>query len=76
MRVISTCALVGAPTLLRMFGASWGAPLATTAAVFPMLVDEFDGDVIVPPGAMLFLSGDTAPGAATEISLTWEEVLA
>ncbi len=74
MRVVSTCTLDAAPTLIRMFGASWGAPLATTAAVFPMLVDEFDGDLIVPPGAMLFLSGDTAPGAATEISLSWVEV--
>jgi hypothetical protein len=73
-RVVSTCTLDAAPTLVRMFGASWGAPLATTAAVFPMLVDEFDGDLILGPGSMLFLAGDTAPGAATELSLTWEEV--
>lgn len=73
-RIISTCTLDAAPTLYRHTGISWGAPLATTAAIFPMLVDEFDGDTIVGPGTILFLSGDTAPGAATEISLSWLEL--
>lgn len=72
-KVVSTCTLDAAPTLYRMFGLSWGAPLATTAAVFPLMVDEFDGDTIIGPGSMLFLAGDTAPGAATELSLTWYE---
>lgn len=72
-KLFSTCTLDAAPTVSRWFGASWGAPLATTAAIFPMLVDEFDGDLIIGPGSALFLAGATAPGAAADISLTWYE---
>ncbi len=73
-RLVSTCTLDAAPTVWRYFGASWGAPVSTTVAVYPMLVDDFDGDMIVGPGTMLFLAASTAPGAATNISLTWAEV--
>lgn len=72
--LFSTCVLDAAPTIKRYFGASWGAPLSTTAAIFPMLVDEFDGDTIVGPGTALFLSATTSPGGAADISLTWVEV--
>ena len=72
-KLFSTCTLDAAPTIKRWFGASWGAPLSTTAAIFPMLVDEFDGDTIIGPGSALFLAGATSPGAATDVSLTWYE---
>jgi hypothetical protein len=73
-KIVSTCLLTTAPTIKRYFGAGWGAPLATTAVVFPMMVDDFDGDTIVGPGSMFFLAGVTAPGGATNISLTWLEL--
>ncbi len=63
-----------APAIHRYFGASWGAPLATTAAIFPTMVDDFDGDTIIAPGTALFLSGVTAPGGAANVSLSWYEV--
>ncbi len=73
-KIVSTCLLDAAPTIKRYFGAGWGAPLATTAAVFPMMIDDFDGDTIVGPGTMLFLAGSTAPGAPANISLSWLEL--
>ncbi len=73
-KLISTCTLDAAPTLKRYLGASWGAPTAAIADVKPMMVDDFDGDTIIAPGSMLFLSGTLATGGATNISLTWVEV--
>lgn len=73
-RVFSTITLAAAPSIKRYFGTSWGAPLATTAATFGMMVDEFDGDTIVGPGTALILACPTAPGGALNLSLTWVEV--
>ncbi len=73
-KVVSTCTLDAAPTIKRYFGASWGAPVAATAAVFPMMVDDFEGDTIVGPGSMLFLSATLTGSAANDISLTWMEI--
>ena len=73
-RVITTCLLTTAPVVKRYFGSTWGAPIATTASVFPSLIDDFDGDTVVGPGTIFFLSCTLAPAGTTDVSLTWEEV--
>ena len=72
-RLISTCTLDAAPTVKRYLGLSWGAPTAAGVTFNPQLTDEFDGNTIIGPGSMLFLSGSLATGGATNVSLTWYE---
>ena len=70
----SAATLAAAPTIVKYLGASWGAPVATTAAVFPTMIDDFDGELIIGPGSALWLTAATAPGAAVNASLSWQEL--
>lgn len=73
-KVFSTITLGTAPTLKRLSGISWGSPLATTAAVFPVLFEEYDGTFQIGPGTGVFLGASTAPGGATTVHLSWIEI--
>jgi hypothetical protein len=73
-KVWSTVTLATAPTLKRLTGISWGSPLATTAAVFPTLFEEYDGTFQVGPGTGVFLGASTGPAGATTVGLSWLEI--
>ncbi len=73
-RVWSTITLGTAPTMKRLTGISWGSPLATTAAVFPVLAEDYDGSFQIGPGTSVFLGASTGPAGATTIGLTWLEI--
>jgi hypothetical protein len=60
--------------VLRPVGISWAAiTVATTANVFNM-VDNVDGNIIIPPDTCIQLYGSTAVAMVANISFTWEEV--
>lgn len=56
-------------TMLQEF-----AEIATTASPSAMMVHEFEGKVIVPPGVAVWPAGSVASGALLAQTLVWEEV--
>jgi hypothetical protein len=71
----SAFTLASAGTIARFIGASEGAPITSTAAIHPMIVDDFDGNLIIAPGSALFLSCvNQALAVNWAISMVWEEI--
>ena len=72
---ICTTATVIAPTLFIPLGFTSSGVLAAASVTTPwvMLNYDFDGTILVPPGACVFVCGNVAQTAAFSISLVWEE---
>lgn len=66
---------VATPTVLRP-AFSLGAALASTAGIWPALIDKVDGEFVIPPGCSINFQGFAAAGSSPLVSLgmTWAEV--
>lgn len=75
-KAFTTATLPAAPTVMRPF-VSLTALLASTAVQPWTVVDEVDGEFVIPPGCALSLEGTAAAGTSPLVvfSMTWEEVL-
>lgn len=51
-----------------------GAPAVATAAFWPGLGEDYDGDFIVPPNTAIFLHATQATTATFQITAVWEEI--
>lgn len=64
-----------APTILRP-AFNLGAALASTAGIWPTLIDRVDGEFVVAPGCSINLMGLAAAGSSPLVTLgaSWAEV--
>lgn len=71
----TTATALAAPTIVAELGISNSVYDGTGATVppFPLIVN-YDGDLVIGPGAALFLCNDTAASTVWGASVTWEEV--
>jgi hypothetical protein len=60
-------------SVYRHSGISNGAPITSTTSYFS-LVENFEGDFIIPPGVMIFPSADPVQGGTYAISWLWAEL--
>jgi hypothetical protein len=58
---------------LRNTPFSYGAPI-TSSTVSHNMVDDFDGEVIIPPGVAMYVVASAASVALFQQSFTWAEV--
>lgn len=65
---------ISAGALLRYSGISTGAIPSASVAEGMNMVDEFDGNMIVPPGVMWYPVTSAASVATYLISAVWEEI--
>lgn len=74
-KVYQASTLVAAPLIVRP-AFTFGAFLATTAAINMPLIDEVAGEFIVTPGGIFVMQGVAAAGTTPLLllSCTWEEV--
>lgn len=63
-----------APTLLRTMAAHQGSAASTVPAVMPMIFEDVEGSIIIPPGSAFVLGTSVASMAVTAVpSLVWAE---
>jgi len=69
-----SAATVTAPIILRHLGLNQLVTTAADATTVPWrAVEEFDGDLILPPGNAVFVAGNIATLSKWACSLTWKE---
>lgn len=74
-RFCTSVTLVTASSFLKGSGISIGATTAATATL-PMWVarEDFDGQIVIPPGVAIHVMASTAIAITATMSLVWEEV--
>ncbi len=70
----ATATLATANSILKPMGVSQLVTTATTATLmYSQIIDDFDGSVIIPPGAIFAIQGNIALLSLFNLGMTWYE---